>query len=128
MIRHRRSYWLIFLLILFNACGNGTGKKGWSPGISEMIKIAEMGHDSTLLMMKREGFQLQSSESYGGQRITRMDFKDLLMEVSFTKGQWKDKGRVFQMVHFDIKPVSACDQLLEELKRTGFILREQQEN
>jgi hypothetical protein len=128
MIKHWRSYGFIFLLILFNACGNGTGKKTWSPGIADMIKIADMSHDSTLLMMKEEGFQLQSSESYGGQRITRMDFKDSLMEVSFTKGQWKDKDSVSQMVHFDIKPVSACDQLLEELKRTGFMLREQQEN
>ena len=128
MIKHLRSYWFIFLLILFNACGNGAGKKTWSPSISGMIKIADMSHDRTLVVMKGEGFQSQSSESYYGQRITRMGFKDSLIDVLLTKGQWKDNDSVFQMVHFDIKPVSACDQLLEELKRSGFIVREQHGN
>jgi hypothetical protein len=115
-------------MILFNACGNGTGKKTWSPSIADMIKIAGMSHDRTLVAMKGKGFQSQSSQSYYGQRITRMGFKDSLMDVSLTKGQWKDKDSVSQMVHFDIKAVSACDQLLEELKRSGFIVREQHEN
>ncbi len=45
-----------------------------------------------------------------------------------TKGQWKDKNHVFQMVHFDIKPATSCDQLLAELKGSGFLVKDQQEN
>lgn len=93
-----------------------------------MISIADMSYDSTLVVMKEEGFQLWSSESYYGQRMTRMGFKGSAMDVSLTKGQRKDRDSVFQMVHLDIKPVSYCDGLLEELKRFGFKIKEQREN
>jgi len=44
----------------------------------------------------------------------------------------KASGRIriafFQIVHLDIRAVSACDQLLKELKHSEFILKEQHQN
>ncbi|WP_449435673.1 hypothetical protein [Pedobacter steynii] len=128
MRKYLRSYVFIVLLGLLHACDTGTGMKPWTPSIAEMISIANMSHDKTLIMMKGKGFQEQSSESQYGQPITTMGFKSSSIDVLLTKSQWKDKDNIFQMVHLDIKSVPACDQLLEELKRSGFVLKEQHQN
>ncbi|WP_166642004.1 hypothetical protein [Pedobacter duraquae] len=87
-----------------------------------------MSHDKTLEVMKGKGFEEHSSETTYGQRITMMRLKNSILDVSLTKSQWKDKDSVFQMVHLEIIPVTACHQLLEELKSSGFKIKEQHEN
>jgi len=57
-----------------------------------------------------------------------MGLKDSTMDASLIKTQWKDKGSVYQMVHLDIEPVSAYIQLLEQLKGSGFKIREHYDN
>ena len=128
MKRLLRSYLFIFLLALLGACDYVSGNSTWSPNIADMIKIANMSHERTLEVMEAESFEKQSSQSYYRQRITTMNYKNSSLEVSLTKGQWKDKNHVFQMVHFDIKPSFCCDQLLAELKGSGFMVKEQHEN
>lgn len=128
MSKHLRRYLFISLLILLDGCGQVTGSKLWSPSIEEMISIANMSHERTLRIMKGKGFEEGSSETHYGQRITMMGLKDSTMDVSLIKSQWKDKDSIFQMVHLDIKPVSLCDQLLKELKSSGFRIKEQHVN
>lgn len=121
-------YLFISFLIILHSCSEVTGTKLWSPSVDEMISIADMSHDRTLKIMKNKGFEAHSSETYYGQRITKMSLKHSIMDVSLTKSQWKDKDSVYQMVHLDIKPVSYCDQLVEELKSYGFKIKEQHDN
>lgn len=95
MRKYFRSYLFIALMGLLHACGTGTTSKPWTPSIAEMICIASLSHDKTLIMMEGNGFQKQSSESPYGQRITTMGFKDSSMDVLLTKSQWKDKNSIF---------------------------------
>jgi hypothetical protein len=121
---------LITLVLILSvlACSSDNDRRKSTYGIAGMIKIVNLDHDDAISSLVSNGYNLESSDVIYQQRVTIMSLKDKATSVKMFKSQWTDSGKVYGMVHLDLKPLTLDTGIYAELLQLNFKLKERRLN
>ena len=125
-----RQYWCrairlmtLAFIISFLACSCNNNRRESTYSIAGMIKLVDMDHDGTIAFLLGNGYTLTSSDVIQNQRITIMNLNTNSTNAEMLKGQWTDSGKIYKMVHFDLKPLTLDTGIYSELLKLNFKLK-----
>jgi hypothetical protein len=117
---------LMKLAIIFSflACSCNNSRRELTYSVAGMIELVNMDHDGTIASLLGNGYTLNSSDVIQNQRITIMTLNTKSTNAKMLKGQWTDSGKLYRMVHFDLKPLTLDTGIYSELLKLNFKLKE----
>lgn len=117
---------LIKLIIVFAilACSCNNNRKESTYSVAGMIELVNMDHDRTIAFLLSNGYTLNSSDVNQNQRITIMTLNTKSTNAEMLRSQWTDSGKIYSMVHFDLKPLTLDTGIYSELLKLNFKLKE----
>ncbi|HEX8607670.1 MAG TPA: hypothetical protein VF679_03400 [Pedobacter sp.] len=115
---------MLAFIFSVSACSSDNSNINSTLGIAGMIKVSDMSHDATIPFLLSKGYILESSDVIYKQRVTFMNLKQNAITAEIVKTQWVDNGRINDMVHLDLRPVTLDKTIYTELSKLGFKLKE----